>query len=120
MYTYIENHLKAFDSLDNIPDEAFYYMGYTLTFISLQDLRNISMENVDVVEAFGAIRSSDNKDNQKGFSTGQLSILAQKVRAEWLGKNPYTYSEYDLKAMGEILCYLNVTDVEKIHADAFK
>ncbi|KAM7350603.1 otoancorin-like [Cochliomyia hominivorax] len=110
----------SFETLDNIPPESFSYIGYSLTFIPLQDLNNISMENVDVVEAFGAIRSSDNKGYQNGFNVDQLNLLAQKVRQEWLGKNPQTYSEYDLKAMGEILCYMNVTDIEKIHADAFK
>ncbi|XP_037805809.1 uncharacterized protein LOC119599934 [Lucilia sericata] len=110
----------AFDSLDNIPADSYKYMGYSLTFIPIKELRNISMENVDVVEAFGAIRSSLNKQHQDGFETEQLNILAQKVREEWQGKNPFTYSEYDLKSMGEILCYLNATDIENIHADAFK
>ncbi|KAI8128016.1 hypothetical protein CVS40_2494 [Lucilia cuprina] len=112
--------MYAFDSFDNIPAESYKYMGYSLTFIPIKELRNISMENVDVIEAFGAIRSSLNKQHQDGFDAEQLNILALKVREEWLGKNPFTYSEYDLKSMGEILCYLNATDIENIHPDAFK
>lgn len=94
-------------------------MGYALTFIPDEELRNISLENVDIVEAFGAIRSSDKKQHQSGFKPEQLNILAHKIRQEWVDKSPSTYSEYDLMAMGEILCYLNATDIENIHADAF-
>ena len=77
------------------------------------------MENVDVVKAFGAIRSNLYSEHS-GFKAEQLGIIAQKVRKEWLGKNPFTYSEYDLMSMGEIICYLNITDIENIHGDAFR
>ncbi|XP_058978034.1 uncharacterized protein LOC131802237 [Musca domestica] len=107
-------------SIDNVPHEAYRLMGYALTAIPLEDFRNISMENVDMIEIFGSIINTMSlREYQQGFSEEQLSMLAQKVRSEWLGKTPQTYSEYDLRAMGEILCYFNVTDIENIHTDAF-
>lgn len=94
-------------------------MGTSLTAIPMDDLQNINMKDVEIVEAFGLIRSTeDNPD--VGFNHEQLTLLARKVRQEWTGKGPDTYSEYDLKAMGEILCYFNASDLEEIHAIAFK
>lgn len=79
------------------------------------------MESVDVVKAFGSIRSNFySEQSQGGFNAEQFRIVAQKIRKEWLGKNPFTYSEYDLRTMGEIICYLNVSDIENIHGDAFR
>ncbi|XP_073831814.1 uncharacterized protein [Musca autumnalis] len=111
----------SFDSsIDSIPYEAYRLMGYSLTAIPVDDLRNISMENVDMVEIFGSIINTMTlREYQQGFSVEQLTLLAQKVRYEWLGKSPQTYSEYDLRTMGEILCYFNVTDIGNIHTDAF-
>lgn len=112
--------MKAFDGADNIPYNAYRYMGYALTAIPLNELSTISMENVEIIEAFGLIKSSNSKQHQDGFSEKQLKLIARKVRTEWLDKNALTYSEYDLKIMGQILCYLKVQDIEKIHADALK
>lgn len=95
-------------------------MGYSLIAIPMEDLHNISMESVDMVEIFGAISNSMTfQVYQEGFNSDQLKLIAEKVRHEWLGKNPQTYSEYDLQVMGEILCYLNVSDIQNIHTDAF-
>lgn len=85
----------------------------------MDDLRNITMKNVEIVEAFGLIRSTEKRPDA-GFDRDQLKLLAKKIRHEWHGKEPETYSEYDLKAMGEILCYLNASDINDIHPIAFK
>ncbi|XP_075158130.1 uncharacterized protein LOC142231407 [Haematobia irritans] len=111
----------AFDEIENVPAEAYKAMSYSLTAIPVEDLRNISFENIDIISVFGAIRTTMLlKEYQSGFNAEQLKVIASKVRNEWSGKNPLTYSEYDLRAMGEILCYLNVTDIENIHSDAFR
>lgn len=94
-------------------------MGTSLTAIPMDDLQNIIIKDVEIVEAFGLIRSIENKP-KAGFDENQLKLLAQKVRQEWPGKNPKTYSEYDLKAMGEILCYFNASDLKEIQPVAFK
>lgn len=89
----------------------------------MQDLHNISMERVEIVEAFGAIRKKSKyiaETTDVTFNEEQMRLIARKVRNEWLGKTPKTYSEYDLMSMGQIICHLNVTDILQIHADAFR
>lgn len=94
-------------------------MGTSLTAIPMEDLRNITIKDVEIIEAFGLIRATNNKP-EAGFDQDQLKLLAQKIQNEWPGKKPETYSEYDLKAMGEILCYFNASDIKEIHPVAFK
>ncbi|XP_069965530.1 uncharacterized protein [Bactrocera oleae] len=83
------------------------------------ELSNISMSRVEIVEAFGGVHTLSN-DTSNGFNDEQMQLIASKVRYEWLGKGPETYSEYDLISMGEIVCHLNESDIERMHADAFK
>lgn len=90
-----------------------------LTAISVEELHNISMSRVELVEAFGGVHALSS-DMNTGFSEEQMNLIASKVRFEWLGKEPETYSEYDLISMGEIVCHLNESDIEGIHADAFR
>ena len=70
-----------------------------------------------MVEAFGAVRSTDEFG---GFNEEQKTLIALKFHNEWLGKNPQTYSEYDLMTMGEIICQLQVNNIAEIHPTAFK
>ncbi|XP_037931963.1 uncharacterized protein LOC119666752, partial [Teleopsis dalmanni] len=106
-----------FVSIELIPPNVYQKLGQVLTSISTEELRNVTMARFETVEAFGAIQHTL---ITIGFKEEQLKVLAQKLRNEWIGKNPETYSEYDLIAMGEIICYLNTTDIDAIHADAFK
>ncbi|XP_053950455.1 uncharacterized protein LOC128858314 [Anastrepha ludens] len=109
----------AFDGVENVPPEVYGKIRLVLKAITVEELHNISMSRVEIVEAFGGVQGlSSNMSN--GFTDAQMKLIASKVRNEWLGKEPEIYSEYDLISMGEIICHLNESDIENIHADAFK
>ncbi|XP_067635320.1 uncharacterized protein [Eurosta solidaginis] len=110
----------AFDGVENIPAEVYAKIHLVLTAITMDELHNISMSRVEIVEAFGRVHALRSSDMSQGFSEAQMALIASKVRNEWLGKEPQTYSEYDLISLGEIVCHLNESDIENIHADAFK
>lgn len=98
--------------MENIPPETYSKLGSILSAISLEDLQNITMDRVEIVEAFGSTHVN--------FDEQQLMVIASKVRSEWYGKEPHTYSEYDLVSLGQIICYIKPTDILQIHSDAFK
>lgn len=98
--------------MENIAPSVYNSMGNLLTGIPLDDLRNITIDVVEIVKAFGSVR--------EGFSEEQLNLIARKVHNEWSNKKPNTYSEYDLISMGQIVCYLNPSDIAAINADAFR
>ncbi|XP_036341037.1 uncharacterized protein LOC118750557 [Rhagoletis pomonella] len=110
----------AFDGVENVPPEVYGKIRLVLTAITNEELHNISMARVEIVEAFGGVHALNSGDTNKGFTDEQIKLIARKVRTEWLGKRPETYSEYDLVSMGEIACHLNASDIFNIHADAFK
>ncbi|XP_055913914.1 uncharacterized protein LOC129947399 [Eupeodes corollae] len=103
---------NANDGIENISPLAYKNMGNLVTGIPLDDLRNITIDVVEIVKAFGSV--------QKGFTDEQMTLIAQKVSNEWPNKNPRTYSEYDLISMGQIVCYLNRSDIAAIHAVALR
>ncbi|XP_055842259.1 uncharacterized protein LOC129909234 [Episyrphus balteatus] len=103
---------NANDGIENISPLVYKNMGNLVTGIPLEDLRNITINVVEIVKAFGSV--------QKGFTDEQMNLIAQKVRSEWPNKIPQTYSEYDLKSMGQIVCYLNRSDIAAIHAVALR
>ncbi|XP_039961096.1 uncharacterized protein LOC120775132 [Bactrocera tryoni] len=109
----------AFDGVENVPAEVYGKIRLVLPAISVMELSNISMSRVEIVEAFGGVHTLSN-DTSNGFNDEQMQLIASKARYEWLGKGPETYSEYDLISMGEIVCHLNESDIERMHADAFK
>lgn len=110
---------KVFDGVEKVPTEVYGKIRLVLPAISVVELANISMSRVEMVEAFSGVHTLSN-DTNNGFSDEQMQLIASKVRYEWLGKGPDTYSEYDLISLGEIVCHLNESDIELLHADAFK
>lgn len=86
-------------------------MGYALTGIPVEDFQNITLDNIDMVAAFGKYH---------GLKQEQMMALADGVIRDWTEKVPTTLSEFDLIAMGQILCHFNKSDISRIHPDAYK
>lgn len=86
-------------------------MGYALAGIPVEDFQNITLDNIDIVEVFGKYHA---------LRPEQMAALAEGIIRDWSEKVPETLSEFDLMAMGQILCYFNKTDILRIHPDAYK
>lgn len=86
-------------------------MGFALAGIPADDLQNITLDNIDIVEVFG--KSHD-------LSQELMAAIAEAVIRDWTEKVPETLSEFDLLALGQILCHFNRTDIARIHPDAYK
>ncbi|KPJ09236.1 hypothetical protein RR48_15377 [Papilio machaon] len=54
------------------------------------------------------------------LSDEQLSAIADRVRKDFASKEPEDYTVYDLKALRNILCGFNASDIRKIHPSAYK
>lgn len=86
-------------------------MGYAIAGIPVDDFQNITLDNIDLVEVFG-------KDHD--LPQEQLTAIAEAIIRDWTEKVPETLSEFDLLALGQILCHFNKTDILRIHPDAYK
>ncbi|XP_059617697.1 uncharacterized protein LOC132262443 [Phlebotomus argentipes] len=94
-----------------IPRECFKNMGYALVGIPPEDFDNITIGDIEMVEVFGQYR---------GFNPEQMYAILERVQSDWTEKIPETYSQYDLEALRQILCVMNMSEIERIHADAYK
>lgn len=86
-------------------------MGYALAGIPVDDFQNITLDNIDIVEVFG-------KDHD--LPQEQMAVIAEAIIRDWTEKVPETLSEFDLTALGQILCHFNKSDILRIHPDAYK
>lgn len=86
-------------------------MGNALLGIPVEDFQNITLDNIDIVAAFGKYR---------GMRREQMVALADALIRDWTEKVPETLSEFDLMAMGQIVCHFNKTDILRIHPDAYR
>lgn len=102
---------QFFSRIDDIPVECYQFMGFALTGIPADDFQNITLDNIDIVSVFGKYH---------GLQQDQMSALAEGVIRDWSEKVPGTLSEFDLIALGQILCHFNRTDIAKFHPDAYK
>lgn len=102
---------QYFSRIEDIPAECFKFLGYAMAGIPVDDFQNITMDSIDIVQVFG---------NGRGLKNEQLAALAEGVIRDWSEKVPSTLSEFDLIALGQILCHFNKTDIARIHADAYK
>lgn len=86
-------------------------MGYALTGIPVDDFQNITLDNIDIVAVFGKYH---------GLKQEQMTALVEGIIRDWTEKVPATLSEFDLMAMGQILCHFNKSDISRIHPSAYK
>lgn len=86
-------------------------MGYSLLGIPVDDFQNITLDSIEIVTAFGKYH---------GLKQEQMSAVAEAVIRDWSEKVPTTLSEFDLIALGQVLCHFNKTDIARIHPDAYK
>lgn len=100
-----------YGGIDQVPKECFQHMYWSLNGIPAQDYANITIDEIDLIEAFGMYR---------GLSSEQMRAIVDRIRVDWAGKTPQHYSEYDLMALNELLCYFEYQEIEKIHPDAYK
>ncbi|XP_055681863.1 uncharacterized protein LOC129789239, partial [Lutzomyia longipalpis] len=56
----------------------------------------------------------------RGFNPEQMYAILGRVQSDWAEKVPETFSQYDLEALRQILCVMNQSEIERIHADAYK
>lgn len=91
--------------------ECYKFLGYGLAGIPVEDFQNITLDNTDIVEVFGKYR---------GLRSEQMAVVAEGVIRDWSEKVPTTLSEFDLIALGQILCHFNKSDISRIHPDAYK
>lgn len=108
----IWNSLKhIFGGVESVPKEYLKQMGWSLAGIPAEDFSNITIDTIDIVEKFG---------ENRGLSTEQMMAVADRVREDFADKKPEDYSQYDLMALNNILCYFKRNEIDRIHADAFK
>lgn len=86
-------------------------MGYALIGIPADDFQNITLDNIDIVAVFGKYH---------GLKQEQMMAVVEGIIRDWTEKVPGTLSEFDLIAMGQILCHFNKTDISRIHPSAYK
>lgn len=77
----------------------------------MEDFQNITLDNIDIVEVFGKYR---------GLRQEKMAAIADGIIRDWSEKVPGTLSEFDLIALGQILCHFNKSDISRIHPDAYK
>lgn len=97
--------------MESIPKECLKQMGWSLAGIPAEDYSNITIDTIDIVEKFGEYH---------GLSRDQMMAVADRVRNDFADKTPEDYSQYDLMALNNILCYFTRKEVDRVHADAFK
>ncbi|CAD7090939.1 unnamed protein product [Hermetia illucens] len=103
--------LQAYGEVEDIPLYVYKNMGWILSGISLDDLRNMTIDQGELIGIFGSAES---------LNDDQMDVIAQKVKSDWAGKTPDKYSEYDLEILGKILCYFNQSEILQIHPDAYR
>lgn len=106
------NLLKnIFGGAESVPKECLKQMGWSLAGIPAEDYSNITIDTIDIVEKFGEYH---------GLTREQMMAVADRVRVDFADKTPEDYSQYDLMALNNILCYFKRKEIDRIHEDAFK
>ncbi|XP_044733273.1 uncharacterized protein LOC123295877 [Chrysoperla carnea] len=102
--------LKNYDSISDIPVEKLRTVGWVSIGISVSDIRNLTFDDSDIIQAFGIYHA---------LNAEQLSALAEQY-FEYTNKTPEDITYYDLIFLRQIICAFNKTDIEHIHPEEYK
>lgn len=109
---FIWQSVKQFhEDVTLIPDEILMLLKWITVAIPPEDFNNMSIHDIDVIQNFG----KDYKLNKD-----QLAALAIRVREDFSSKDPEDYTNFDLIAIGQILCAYNKSDIERIHPSSYR
>ncbi|XP_054284090.1 uncharacterized protein LOC129000995 [Macrosteles quadrilineatus] len=103
--------LRVYGSADQIPEEKLRSLGWITKGIPPNNFFNMSFTDIDTVAAFGRYFE---------LNLDQLAALRDAVMFQWTSKEMSDLSSFDLANLGHILCAFNVSDISRIHADAYR
>ncbi|XP_047524524.1 uncharacterized protein LOC125062564 [Pieris napi] len=107
---YIWHSIKIFyGDVANIPESILATLQWVTPAIPAEEYYNITLGSIDVIQNFG-------KDYV--LNENQLTAVAERVRDDF--KEPEDFTFYDLVALKQILCAFNGSEIERIHAKAYK
>lgn len=102
---------KFYEEVSLIPDEILMLLKWITVAISPEDYNNMSIHDIDVIQNFG---------QDYNLNKEQLAALAARVREDFSSKDPEDYTNFDLIAIGQILCAYNKSDIERIHPSSYR
>lgn len=103
--------VKHFDGIPSIPESVLMSLQWVTPAISAEEYANMTLDDIDVIRNFGLDYNLVNE---------QLFAVADRVRADFAGKMPEDYTCYDLTALRNILCAFDASEIDRIHASAYK
>ncbi|CAH2034623.1 unnamed protein product, partial [Iphiclides podalirius] len=103
--------VRHFKGVANIPDSVLMTLHWITPAISVSEYAKLTLGDIDVVRNFGF---------DYNLSNEQLLAIADRVRVHFAGKSPEDYTCFDLTALGTILCAFNGSEIQRIHASAYK
>ncbi|KAE9526234.1 hypothetical protein AGLY_013865 [Aphis glycines] len=103
--------VKVYKPADDIPEDELQLLGWISAGIPAPDFMNLSLTDIDTIASFGKWRN---------YSREQLMSLKQAIEDQWSYKGPSDLSNYDLAALGQVLCAFNKSYIAAIKPMAYK
>lgn len=103
--------ITLYEGISNIPDEILSVLRWVIPGINSSDYENLTFNNFEMIQNFG-------KDYN--LTDDQLSAIADRVRKDFESKKIEDYTVYDLKALRNILCGFNASEIRRIRPSEYK